>query len=287
MPPPVGVILALVADRSRFSLRVQGRQVELPQGEFRIGRNAACDLVLNDGMVSRHHASLRTDGDSLVVEDAGSRNGVRVNGMKLTSAKTLGHGDHVTVGSFEIVVFEEGHTSRERKSTQKLPLRGRRERHDTPRELGDDEETYDLDSRSVYDALVSSCERALADGKVQKVVASARNLQASVRGGMVQSQPPQDGTLRRLAEFALQAEEVTGERAWIECMFDVFGSARRVPDREHLDRLRRLAQARRLEGNEHVESYLHRMRSAVDQLGAQERRRLGEVEDLAGWARSA
>ncbi|MFW5920825.1 MAG: FHA domain-containing protein, partial [Polyangiales bacterium] len=95
--------------------------MQLPVGEFHVGRNTACDLVLNDGMVSRHHASLRADGGTLVIEDAGSRNGVRVNGMKAVGPRTLAHGDHVTIGSFEIVVFEEGHSSRERKSTQKLP----------------------------------------------------------------------------------------------------------------------------------------------------------------------
>jgi ABC-type multidrug transport system ATPase subunit/pSer/pThr/pTyr-binding forkhead associated (FHA) protein len=46
--------------------------------EYRIGRDPAADIVLDDPRVSWHHATLRTDGRQWVLEDMGSTNGTFV-----------------------------------------------------------------------------------------------------------------------------------------------------------------------------------------------------------------
>ena len=46
--------------------------------EYRIGRDPAADIVLNDPRVSWHHATLRADGQQWVLEDVGSTNGTYV-----------------------------------------------------------------------------------------------------------------------------------------------------------------------------------------------------------------
>ncbi|MFF7640329.1 FHA domain-containing protein [Streptomyces canus] len=70
----------------------------LPTRTVRIGRADDNDLVIDDLVVSRHHAELRTlpDGDYEIV-DLGSHNGTYLNGRPVTSAP-LGPGDIVGIG---------------------------------------------------------------------------------------------------------------------------------------------------------------------------------------------
>jgi hypothetical protein len=48
-----------------------------------LGRDPLVELALRDPGVSRRHAALRLDGEQLVVEDLGSRGGVRVGGARV------------------------------------------------------------------------------------------------------------------------------------------------------------------------------------------------------------
>lgn len=73
-----------------------GRRLELG-GAVAIGRQDG-DLVLEDPEVSRRHAVLRREGESIVVEDLDSTNGTFVNGERIRSPIPIGPGDLVRVG---------------------------------------------------------------------------------------------------------------------------------------------------------------------------------------------
>ncbi|MBW2507090.1 MAG: FHA domain-containing protein [Deltaproteobacteria bacterium] len=90
----------------RFRLRYQSTNLEMPLGEFAIGRSSSCNLALADGLVSRKHAVLHVGPDSVVVEDLGSRNGVAVNGVRIKSPRRLAHMDRVYIGSQELVMID-------------------------------------------------------------------------------------------------------------------------------------------------------------------------------------
>jgi hypothetical protein len=90
----------------RFRLRYQSTNLEMPLGEFAIGRSSSCNLALADGLVSRKHAVLHVGPDAVVVEDLGSRNGVAVNGVRITSPRRLAHMDRVYIGSQELVMID-------------------------------------------------------------------------------------------------------------------------------------------------------------------------------------
>ena len=78
-----------------------GRRLELG-GPVAIGRQDG-DLVLEDPEVSRRHAVLRREGESIVVEDLDSTNGTFVNGERIRSPIPIGPGDLVRVGRTTIV----------------------------------------------------------------------------------------------------------------------------------------------------------------------------------------
>jgi pSer/pThr/pTyr-binding forkhead associated (FHA) protein len=53
--------------------------------------------------VSRRHAEVRRVGDAVVVNDLGSTNGTRVNGVPIRE-QHLASGDEITVGSTTLVL---------------------------------------------------------------------------------------------------------------------------------------------------------------------------------------
>ncbi|MFF3213255.1 FHA domain-containing protein [Streptomyces sp. NPDC002886] len=65
----------------------------------RIGRAPDSDLVIDDLVVSRHHAELRArPGGGYEIVDLGSHNGTYLNGARLTGAAAIGEGDIVGIG---------------------------------------------------------------------------------------------------------------------------------------------------------------------------------------------
>src|SRR5512145_1758317 len=85
-------------------LRYLSHELEVPLGQFVIGRSADCQLALDDPLVSRRHALLTVRTESVTIEDLGSRNGVSVNGVKIEGQRPLSHGDHITIGGQEMVL---------------------------------------------------------------------------------------------------------------------------------------------------------------------------------------
>jgi hypothetical protein len=89
--------------RSKALLLVSGRRLLVPPRGAAIGRSRHCDIVLEDSSVSRRHAELRPQGAAWTVEDLGSTNGVRVNGLTVHGAHHLQSGDRIEMGSTEML----------------------------------------------------------------------------------------------------------------------------------------------------------------------------------------
>jgi pSer/pThr/pTyr-binding forkhead associated (FHA) protein len=81
-----------------------GRRIPVPEGGIGIGRSPENALVVIDEGVSRYHARLLLENGSLWLQDAGSRNGVFVNGVRVTGHKALKVGDSITIAqhTFEL-----------------------------------------------------------------------------------------------------------------------------------------------------------------------------------------
>ncbi|MEK6677480.1 MAG: SpoIIE family protein phosphatase [Planctomycetota bacterium] len=63
-----------------------------------IGRDATCDIFVDDPSASRRHARLRKVPGGYVVEDLGSKNGTLVNDSP-SASQVLKSGDHLLIGS--------------------------------------------------------------------------------------------------------------------------------------------------------------------------------------------
>ncbi|MBV8553362.1 MAG: SpoIIE family protein phosphatase [Acidobacteriaceae bacterium] len=101
--------------------------VHLERDRYTLGRSSANDLAFpGDQKLSREHLVFERTTEGWTVQDLGSRNGTRVNEVRLTQVTRLAHGDQITAGNLrirydalgefteakphEITFFEEGFT---------------------------------------------------------------------------------------------------------------------------------------------------------------------------------
>jgi len=75
-----------------------GERIPLRDQPATIGRSSECAVSVTDTNVSRRHAELRPHSSGWAVADLQSTNGTLVNGERVTSSRTLAHGDIITVG---------------------------------------------------------------------------------------------------------------------------------------------------------------------------------------------
>jgi chromosome segregation ATPase len=94
------------ADWSAELIRIDGERpvTYVLSRRTRIGRAAGCELQIDSGSVSRHHALVVVGPRDTTIEDLNSTNGVLVNGRKVTR-HTLCDGDALTIGDIQFRYF--------------------------------------------------------------------------------------------------------------------------------------------------------------------------------------
>jgi pSer/pThr/pTyr-binding forkhead associated (FHA) protein len=80
-----------------------GDAIPLLRKSLLVGRRESCDIVLRFSNVSAHHCQLTVNGGYWYVRDLQSRNGVKVNGLRVTE-KRLDPGDILSVAKHKYEV---------------------------------------------------------------------------------------------------------------------------------------------------------------------------------------
>jgi Domain of unknown function (DUF1707)/Inner membrane component of T3SS, cytoplasmic domain len=75
-----------------------------PGIRYTIGRDSACDLLIEDLSVSRWHARLEHAAGRWLLTDLGSTNGTRLNGWRVRDAVLVRAGDRLAFGSAVFVI---------------------------------------------------------------------------------------------------------------------------------------------------------------------------------------
>jgi hypothetical protein len=88
---------------ARYRLRFLLQEFDLSRGATLIGRSSECQVTIEDPLVSRQHARIVIDGDDALLEDLGSRNGVKLNGAPIKKPTPLKDGDRLRIGTQELV----------------------------------------------------------------------------------------------------------------------------------------------------------------------------------------
>ncbi|MGI8413401.1 MAG: FhaA domain-containing protein [Solirubrobacteraceae bacterium] len=86
-------------------LLIDGRRLVVGPTGATLGRSRQCDVVLNDGNMSREHAEIRPRGGSWILTDLGSTNGSTLNGRRIDGSEVVRAGDEIKLGS-SVITFE-------------------------------------------------------------------------------------------------------------------------------------------------------------------------------------
>jgi hypothetical protein len=202
----------------KFRLRYQQHDLELSEGEFMIGRSATCQLSLDDPLVSRNHARLRVTPDAVVVEDLGSRNGVRVNGERvlMNGTRMLVHGDVLNVGN------------------QKLTLLAKREHSTATQTAARAAPTHRLNA---FGVLGSLADKAIALGRgdeAERILANPlKDMLEAVRAGVGTVPDSAD----RAARYGAVLAATTGKAAWFDYVVELYAALSKPCPAEIVDEL--------------------------------------------------
>jgi hypothetical protein len=220
-------------------LRYLVHDLEVPPGEFVIGRSPDCQLSLDDPLVSRRHAILIVQAEAVYVEDLTSRNGVLVNGKRINGPTRLADGDQIQVGSQAMTLI--GVPGSDPASRDALAMAQRHPTHnaDIITLTGADNEELAAATAEVQiqlappespDKRVSSlsligglAEKALAMGRADE---AERILSRSLRDIMLKARIKDEvrpDLAEKAAFYASRLATATTRGLWVDYIFELYG----------------------------------------------------------------
>jgi pSer/pThr/pTyr-binding forkhead associated (FHA) protein len=218
-------------------LRYLAHDLEVPLGEFFIGRSADCQLSLDDPLVSRRHALLTVSEGGVLIEDLGSRNGVLINGTRITGRQSLVDGDKITIGGQEMFLLGAIEPN-SAQSPRSAPAWARQTQNARTIDLGeasDDDGATAISSRRILQdaplhpdkrvnalSLIGSvADKALAMGRVDE---AERILQRSLVDILSKARDGvaiQAELAEKASTYAARLAGATGRGTWINYIFEL------------------------------------------------------------------
>jgi hypothetical protein len=288
-------------------LRYLSHELEVPLGQFVIGRSADCQLALDDPLVSRRHALLTVRSDGVTIEDLGSRNGVSVNGVKIDGPRPLSHGDRITIGGQEMVLEgmpEEGVMSVPESIAFGVPrsvartarLTSQPEGYETREDFWSDYTTPGVSPSNTPNAqpdrhvnaltlIGSVADKALAMGRAEEaeriLQRSLNDVLAKVREGSM----PQPDLAATAAMYAAKLATATGRGTWINYIFELYTRIDQLVPGTVVDELYSAVRKVKALDMAMLRAYTESLRSRAGTLGPSERfvqQRLEGLERLGG-----
>lgn len=240
----------------KHSLRYHGKDIELPTGEFVIGRAANCQLSLDDPLVSRNHATLTVTVEAVVLADLGSRNGVRVNGDRIDGKRNLSHGDQIAIGSQDMVLM-----SRRELAADTL-IQAPTQRAATFGLLGI------LADKALAMGRGEEAEKLLFEQLDQLLVDAQRGVNVSPE------------TLERAADYALKLSQTTANGRWVDYIFRLHAACGKMCPGPVVDELYTVMRKVKAVNLTVLRDYLEGLRDLTASLGPADRFQLSRLEGL-------
>jgi pSer/pThr/pTyr-binding forkhead associated (FHA) protein len=97
-----------VSLRLKIADKPEGLRIPIDRLPFLIGRDPVCHLRPASHFISKHHCTIWTRGDLLLVRDLGSTNGTYLNDHAVTGEQQALNGDRLKVGPLLFDVCIEG-----------------------------------------------------------------------------------------------------------------------------------------------------------------------------------
>jgi predicted component of type VI protein secretion system len=273
----------------RFRLRYLQHDLELNEGTFAVGRNASCQLSLDDPLVSRRHALFEVSGTGVTLEDLASRNGVIVNGHRVEGKVQLAVGDRILIGSQELTLL----ASRDPLQAAgvgvgKMTLP--KMRVTTPSAafpsmpIEPDPEPSMVRRADQFKLLSGVAEKALAMGKAGE----AERLLASALADVIEStragRPLPPTLVDQAAKFSAKLATATGKGGWADYVIELYAAQERPCPAPVIDELYNAMRKVTSVDLQRLRSYVAMLRQSLPRFGPAERflfQRLEGLERLA------
>ncbi len=281
-------------------LRYLAHDLEVPMGQFLIGRTSDCQLSLDDPLVSRKHAVLSVQPDGVFIEDLGSRNGVFHNGARVEGRCRVGDGDTVRIGSQELFLSGVGDVPSVPASVARHPLSATmqdiRIPDLSPTTTGDDEfdpptgvvavpvVAVEPDKRVHALSLIGGlADKALALGRADE---AERILQRALAEALLKAQRKELPAefAEKAAFYAARLAAGTGKGTWVTYVFELYATLRALMPGRLVDEL--YAVMRKVKSIDRVmlRAYLTCLREIAHGFGPAERFVQQRIEGFERWA---
>lgn len=283
-------------DGMSVRLRYLAHDLEVPPGEFVIGRSPECQLSLDDALVSRRHAILVVHPDAVFIEDLGSRNGVLLNGKKISGPSRVNDSDQITVGSQVMTLIgvpgpepaprESVNAPRDRKSTHNA---------DVITLSGSENEELNAATAEAHAAVLPSespdkrisslaligglAEKALAMGRAEE---AERILSRSLREVLIKARGGDEvrpELAERAAHYASRLATATSRGLWVDYIFELYALLGALLPAKLVDELYTVMRKVKSVDKALIASYTDKLRKN-DHLGPSERFIRQRIEGL-------
>ena len=273
----------------RFRLRYLQHDLELNEGTFAVGRNASCQLSLDDPLVSRRHAIFELQGGGVTIEDLNSRNGVIVNGHRIETKVNLNVGDRILIGSQELTLLaaREGVNATGggvgKMTLPKMKL-------NTPSSgfpnvsIDSDPEPSMVRRADQFKLLSGVAEKALAMGKAGE----AERLLASALADVIEAtragRPLPPTLVDQAAKFSAKLATATGTGGWADYVIELYAAQKRPCPAHVIDELYNAMRKVTAVDLNRLRGYVAMLRQSLPRYGPAERflfQRLEGLERLA------
>ncbi len=226
----------------RFRLRYLQHDLELNEGTFAVGRNASCQLSLDDPLVSRRHALFDHHAGHVTLEDLNSRNGVIVNGQRIEAKVSLNVGDRIVIGSQELTLLSARDGANVTgvgvgkmtlpKIRVSTPSSGF-----SPLNIETDPEPSMVRRADQFKLLSGVAEKALAMGKAGE----AERLLASALADVIEAtragRPLPPTLVDQAAKFSAKLATATGKGGWADYVVELYVAQKRPCPAHVIDEL--------------------------------------------------
>ena len=276
----------------RFRLRYLQHDLELNEGTFAVGRNASCQLSLDDPLVSRRHAIFEVAGSQVTLEDLNSRNGVIVNGHRIDAKVSLNVGDRILIGSQELTLLAArdgaanvtGGGGVGKMTLPKMKVSTPSSGFPVMGQIESDPEPSMVRRADQFKLLSGVAEKALAMGKAGE----AERLLASALADVIEStragRPLPPTLVDQAAKFSAKLATATGKGGWADYVIELYAAQKRPCPAHVIDELYNAMRKVTAVDLNRLRGYVAMLRQSLPRYGPAERflfQRLEGLERLA------
>lgn len=254
----------------RFLVRIDDRSVLLDDElEYVVGRGSDCQIVLDDLLVSRKHATMRIDDDGVFVQDLGSRNGVKVNNVPITGETRLRHGDRLQIGNKELLLHDIGRE--QMKTWPSGPA--------VPKVANLDETMPRLDvatqsGDSVFGLLLQVCDTAFRNDRLDDAEVAVKYLVSSIEDTLRRGNKLDTSVCSQAVEHCFTMAGRTHDGIWLDRVLALHRIQRKVPGSQAIATLAEM-RPRAHPSQDSLRGFLAAV--DTDELSADDRSRLQEL----------